>query len=230
MCENIYREIHTGSFVFVKKKTANDMRISDWSSDVCSSDLGSGHLYFRQKDDEAVIEACCWRQIVARLTVQPEDGLEIICTGRISAYAGRSQYQLIVDSIELAGEGALLKLLEERRRKLAAEGLFDEDRKRPLPFLPDVIGIVTSPTGAVIRDIMHRLRDRFPRHVLLWPVAVQGDTAAAQVAAAIRGFGALPAGGTVPRPGVLRIGRASCRENVCQYVWHSWWPVSLKKK
>src|SRR3546814_3013324 len=147
MCENIYREIHTGSFVFVKKKTANDMRISDWSSDVCSSDLGSGHLYFRQKDDEAVIEACCWRQSAARLTVRPEDGLEIICTGRISAYAGRSQYQLIVDSIELAGEGTLLKLLAERRRQIAAEGLLHEDRKRPPHFLPAVIGNVTSSGG-----------------------------------------------------------------------------------
>ena len=168
---------------------------------------GSGHLYFRLKDDEAVIEACCWRQSAARLAIRPEDGLEVICTGRVSAYVGRSQYQLIVESIELAGEGALLKLLEERRKALAAEGLFDESRKRPLPFLPDVIGIVTSPTGAVIRDIMHRLRDRFPRHVLLWPVAVQGETAAAQVAAAIRGFGAIPADGRVPRPDVLIVAR-----------------------
>ncbi|MFN4090140.1 MAG: exodeoxyribonuclease VII large subunit [Alphaproteobacteria bacterium] len=168
---------------------------------------GSGHLYFRLKDEEAVIEACCWRQSAARLSVRPEDGLEVVCTGRVSAYVGRSQYQLIVESIELAGEGALLKLLEERRRALAAEGLFAEERKRPLPFLPEVIGIVTSPTGAVIRDIMHRLRDRFPRHVLLWPVAVQGETAAAQVAAAIRGFGAIPACGPVPRPDVLIVAR-----------------------
>jgi len=167
----------------------------------------SGHCYFRLKDDEAVLDAVCWRASAARLAVAPQDGLEVIATGRVSSYPGRSSYQIIVESIEPAGEGALLKLLEDRRRKLAAEGLFDEDRKRKLPFLPDVIGVVTSPTGAVIRDILHRLRDRFPRRVLLWPVAVQGETAAAQVAAAIAGFNALPEGGPVPRPDVLIVAR-----------------------
>ncbi len=168
---------------------------------------GSGHLYFRLKDDEAVLDACCWRSSAARLTIAPEDGLEVVCVGRISAYSGRSSYQLIVDSIELAGEGALLKLLEDRRKRLAAEGLFDEARKRALPFLPDVIGVVTSPTGAVIRDILHRLRDRFPRRVLLWPVLVQGEDAAAQITAAIEGFNRLPERGAVPRPDVLIVAR-----------------------
>src|SRR5690606_32853083 len=168
---------------------------------------GSGHLYFRLKDDEAVLDACCWRSSAARLTIAPEDGLEVVCVGRISAYSGRSSYQLIVDSIELAGEGALLKLLEDRRKRLAAEGLFDEARKRALPFLPDVIGVVTSPTGAVIRDILHRLRDRFPRRVLVWPVLVQGEEAAAQITAAIEGFNRLPERGAVPRPDVLIVAR-----------------------
>ncbi len=167
----------------------------------------SGHLYFSLRDEEAVLDACCWRNSATRLTVRPQDGLEVICTGRISTYAGRSKYQLIVERMELAGEGALLKLLEERRRRLAAEGLFDESRKKRLPFLPEVIGVVTSPTGAVIRDILHRLRDRFPRRVLLWPVAVQGDGAAEQVAAAVAGFNALPAGGPVPRPDLLIVAR-----------------------
>ena len=156
---------------------------------------GSGHCYFALKDDDAVLDAVCWRTTAIRLSVQPEDGMEVIATGRLTTYPGRSKYQLIVDSIELAGEGALLKLLEDRRQKLAAEGLFAAERKRKLPFLPEVIGVVTSPTGAVIRDILHRLADRFPRRVLVWPVAVQGENAAAQIAAAIAGFnGSCPAG------------------------------------
>lgn len=167
----------------------------------------SGHCYLRLKDETAVIEAVCWRGTVSKLAVQPAEGLEVIVTGRITTYPGRSQYQLIIESMELAGEGALLKMLEERKRRLAAEGLFDQGRKRPIPFLPDVIGVVTSPTGAVIRDILHRLNDRFPRRVLLWPVAVQGDGAAAQVAAAIDGFNRLPAGGAVPRPDLLIVAR-----------------------
>lgn len=167
----------------------------------------SGHLYFCLKDAEAVLDACCWRQQAARLPVVPEDGLEVLCTGRLTTYPGRSKYQMIVERIELAGQGALLKLLEDRKRKLAADGLFEAARKRPIPFLPTVIGVVTSPTGAVIRDILHRLNDRFPRHVLLWPVAVQGETAAAQVAAAIDGFNALAPGGRVPRPDLLIVAR-----------------------
>ncbi len=167
----------------------------------------SGHLYFSLKDADAVLDACCWRQQAARLDLRPEDGMEVVCVGRLSTYPGRSKYQMIVERIELAGQGALLKLLEDRKRRLAAEGLFEPARKQPIPFLPRVVGVVTSPTGAVIRDILHRLNDRFPRHVLLWPVAVQGDAAAAQVAAAIDGFNALPEGGTVPRPDVLIVAR-----------------------
>jgi exodeoxyribonuclease VII large subunit len=168
---------------------------------------GSGHWYFALKDSEAVLDAVCWRLTAIRLAVKPEDGMEVVCTGRLSTFPGRSKYQLIVDAIELAGVGALLKLLEDRRRRLAAEGLFAAERKKPLPFLPDVIGVVTSPSGAVIRDILHRLADRFPRHVLLWPVAVQGEGAAAQVAAAIAGFNRLPQGGAVPRPDLIIVAR-----------------------
>ncbi|HZE46189.1 MAG TPA: exodeoxyribonuclease VII large subunit, partial [Xanthobacteraceae bacterium] len=135
----------------------------------------SGHCYFALKDAEAVLDAVCWRQTAIRLPIRPEDGMEVVCTGRLTTYPGRSKYQLVVDSIALAGIGALLRVLEERRQRLAAEGLFAAERKKKLPFLPEVIGIVTSPTGAVIRDILHRLADRFPRRVLLWPVAVQGE-------------------------------------------------------
>ncbi|MGF1608942.1 MAG: exodeoxyribonuclease VII large subunit [Kiloniellales bacterium] len=167
----------------------------------------SGHLYLALKDQDAVLDAVCWRGVAGRLGLKPEDGMEVIATGRITSYPARSRYQLVIEQLELAGEGALLKLLEERRRKLAAEGLFDAARKRPLPYLPRVIGVVTSPTGAVIRDILHRLADRFPRHVLVWPVLVQGEGAAEQVAAAIGGFNALAPGGKVPRPDVLIVAR-----------------------
>jgi exodeoxyribonuclease VII large subunit len=166
----------------------------------------SGHLYMSLKDETAVLDAVCWRGTAASLTVAPEDGLEVVATGRLTTYPGRSKYQIVIDSLDLAGEGALLKLLEDRRRKLAAEGLFDAERKRPLPYLPEVIGVVTSPTGAVIRDILHRLRDRFPRRVLLWPVLVQGEGAANQIAAAITGFNELPQGG-LPRPDLLIVAR-----------------------
>src|SRR5215470_189582 len=167
----------------------------------------SGHLYFALKDEEAKLDAVCWRLSAGRLAVTPEDGLEVIAVGRVSSYPGRSSYQLVVESLELAGEGALLKLLEERRKKLAAEGLFDAARKRQIPFLPEVIGVITSPTGAVIRDILHRLEDRFPRRVLLWPVLVQGEGAKEQIAAAIRGFNAILPGGPVPRPHLLIVAR-----------------------
>ena len=168
---------------------------------------GSGHLYMALKDDSAVLDAVCWRGTAGRLAVEPEDGLEVIATGKLTTYAGRSKYQIVIEALEAAGEGALLKLLEERRRALAAEGLFDESRKKPLPFLPDVIGVVTSPTGAVIRDILHRLEDRFPRHVLLWPVRVQGDSAADEVADAIEGFNTIPSDGAIPRPDLLIVAR-----------------------
>ena len=167
----------------------------------------SGHLYLCLKDADAVIDGVIWRGSAARLGLKPEDGMEVICTGRVTTYPGRSKYQLVIERMELAGEGALLKMIEERRKRLAAEGLFDEERKKPLPFLPEVIGVVTSPTGAVIRDILHRLNDRFPRRVIVWPVAVQGDGAAEQVAAAIRGFNALSPDGAVPRPDLLIVAR-----------------------
>lgn len=168
---------------------------------------GSGHLYMALKDDSAVLDAVCWRGTARRLAVDPEDGLEVIATGKLTTYAGRSKYQIVIEALEAAGEGALLKLLEERRRQLAAEGLFDESLKKPLPFLPNVIGVVTSPTGAVIRDILHRLEDRFPRHVLLWPVRVQGDSAAAEIAAAIEGFNAVRGDSGIPRPDLLIVAR-----------------------
>jgi len=167
----------------------------------------SGHLYLSLKDESAVLDAVCWRGQVSKLGIKLEMGMDVVCTGKLTTYAGQSRYQLMIESATLAGEGALLKMLEERRKKLAAEGLFDESRKRPLPFLPNVIGVVTSPTGAVIRDIMHRLADRFPRPVYLWPVPVQGEGAAEKIAAAINGFNALAVDGAVPRPDVLIIAR-----------------------
>ena len=167
----------------------------------------SGHVYFDIKDDKAVIASIAWKGTAARFRFKPEEGLEVIIEGRLSTYPGRSQYQLIVESMEPAGAGALMALLEERKRQFAAEGLFDPARKKAIPFLPRTIGVVTSPTGAVIRDILHRLQDRFPRHVLLWPVLVQGEQAAEQIAAAIRGFNALEPGGRVPRPDVLIVAR-----------------------
>jgi len=167
----------------------------------------SGHVYFDLKDEKAVLNAVIWRPTVPRLRTRPQAGLEVVCTGRISTYAGSSRYQIIVEDVELAGLGALMAMLEERKKKLAAEGLFAEERKKKLPFLPDVIGVVTSPTGAVIRDIMHRLDERFPRRVILWPVAVQGERAAGEVAAAIAGFNAMQTGGRIPRPDVLIVAR-----------------------
>ncbi len=166
----------------------------------------SGHIYFDLKDEKACLNAVIWRMTARALRTRPQAGLEVVCTGRISTYAGSSRYQIIVEQVELAGAGALMAMLEERKKKLAAEGLFAAERKRALPFLPDVIGVVTSPTGAVIRDIMHRLNERFPRRVLLWPVAVQGERAAAEIAAAIRGFNAMD-GARLPRPDVLIVAR-----------------------
>jgi exodeoxyribonuclease VII large subunit len=167
----------------------------------------SGHAYFALKDEGAKIDAVIWKGNFGRLRFKPEEGLEVIATGRLTTYPGRSSYQIIIERLEPAGVGALMALLEERKKKLAAEGLFDAARKQLLPYLPDVIGIVTSPTGAVIRDILHRLGDRFPRRVLVWPVRVQGDGSAEEVAAAIRGFNALPEGGRIPRPDLLIVAR-----------------------
>jgi exodeoxyribonuclease VII large subunit len=167
----------------------------------------SGHCYLRLKDETAVLDAVIWKGTLARLGLRPEEGMDVVCVGRLTTYPGKSTYQLVVERVELAGVGALLKMIEDRRKRLAAEGLFDASRKRPLPFLPSVIGIVTSPTGAVIRDILHRLAERFPRHVLVWPVAVQGEGAPAQVAAAIEGFNRMAPGGAPPRPDLLIVAR-----------------------
>jgi exodeoxyribonuclease VII large subunit len=167
----------------------------------------SGHVYFALKDADAVLNAVAWRGAAGRLGLAPEDGMDVIATGRVTTYPGRSQYQLVVERLELAGQGALLKLLEERKKKLAAEGLFLPERKKKIPYLPEVIGVVTSPTGAVIRDILHRLEERFPRRVLLWPVRVQGEGAAEEIAEAISGFNRLPEGGRIPRPDVLIVAR-----------------------
>ncbi len=167
----------------------------------------SGHLYFSLKDSDAVLDAVCWRGVAGRLGIAPEDGLEVVATGKLSTYPGRSRYQIVVERLELSGAGALLALLEARKKALAEEGLFDEARKRALPYLPETVGVVTSPTGAVIRDILHRIEDRFPRRVLVWPVKVQGTGAAEEVAAAIAGFSRLDAGGPILRPDVLIVAR-----------------------
>jgi exodeoxyribonuclease VII large subunit len=167
----------------------------------------SGHVYFALKDESAKIDGVIWKGVFGRMRIKPEDGMEVVVTGKLTTYPNRSSYQIIVETLEPAGLGALMALLEERKRKLAAEGLFDEARKQLLPFLPVVIGVVTSPTGAVIRDILHRLADRFPRRVIVWPVKVQGDGSAEQVAAAIRGFNALPANGRIPKPDLLIVAR-----------------------
>jgi exodeoxyribonuclease VII large subunit len=175
--------------------------ISGWKK------AGSGHCYLCLKDDKAVIDGVIWKATAAALAFRPEDGIEVVATGRLTTYPGRSRYQIVVERLELAGQGALMALLDKRRRALAAEGLFDAVRKKRLPFAPRVIGVVTSPTGAVIRDILHRLEDRCPCHVLVWPVQVQGDTAPPQIAAAVRGFNALAPGGPVPRPDLLIVAR-----------------------
>jgi exodeoxyribonuclease VII large subunit len=168
---------------------------------------GSGHCYLDLKDDRSVICAVIWKNGGVRLAFKPEPGLEVVITGRITTFSAQSRYQIVIDSMEPAGAGALMALLEQRRRKLHAEGLFDVARKKPLPFLPRVIGVVTSPTGAVLRDILHRLADRFPRHVVVWPVRVQGERSAEEISAAIRGFNALRRDGIVPRPDLIIVAR-----------------------
>src|SRR6195256_3395071 len=167
----------------------------------------SGHSYFALKDEGAKIDAVIWKGTYGRIRFKPEEGLEVIATGRLTTYPGRSSYQIVIESLEPAGIGALMALLEERKKKLAAEGLFDEARKQLIPYLPNVIGVITSPTGAVIRDLLHRLSDRCPRHVLVWPVRVQGDGSAEEVAAAIRGFNAFEEGGRMPRPDLIIVAR-----------------------
>src|SRR3984957_248495 len=167
----------------------------------------SGHVYFSLKDQGARIDAVIWKGVFGRMRVRPEEGLEVIAAGKSTTFPGKSSYQIVIESLEPAGVGALMALLEARRVKLAAEGLFEASRKQLLPFLPRVIGVVTSPTGAVIRDILHRLSDRFPTHVLVWPVRVQGETSAREVADAIAGFNALDPDGRIPRPDVVIVAR-----------------------
>ncbi|RIK83946.1 MAG: exodeoxyribonuclease VII large subunit [Hyphomicrobiales bacterium] len=167
----------------------------------------SGHAYFALKDERARLEAVIWKGTFSRLKFRPEEGMEVVASGKLTTYPGSSKYQIVIDNLEPAGAGALMALLEERRRRLAAEGLFDAARKQLLPFMPRVIGVVTSPTGAVIRDIVHRISDRFPLHVLVWPVRVQGETAGAEVAAAVEGFNGLDPLGPIPRPDVLIVAR-----------------------
>ena len=167
----------------------------------------SGHVYVDLKDDRAVLGSVIWKGTVTKLRIEPEEGLEVVATGRLTTYPGQSKYQLVIEQLEVAGLGALMAMLEKRKKQLTAEGLFAAERKKPLPYLPEVIGVVTSPSGAVIRDILHRLADRFPRHVLVWPVAVQGDSAKDQIAAAIDGFNKLAPDGAVPRPDVLIVAR-----------------------
>ncbi|WP_343518539.1 exodeoxyribonuclease VII large subunit [Sphingomonas sp.] len=167
----------------------------------------SGHAYLCLKDADAVIDAVMWRGPAALVPFSPQDGIEVVATGKLTTYPGRSKYQIVIERMELAGEGALMALFEKLKAQLAGEGLFDPARKKPLPFAPQTIGVVTSPTGAVIRDILHRLEDRFPTHVLVWPVKVQGQGAAEEVAAAVRGFDAMPADGPVRRPDLVIVAR-----------------------
>ena len=167
----------------------------------------SGHIYLDLKDDRSVISGVIWKGVAARLTTQPEEGLEVIATGKLTTFGGQSKYQIVIEDIRPAGVGALMAMLEKRKKALEAEGLFDATRKRALPYLPEVIGVITSPSGAVIRDILHRLRDRFPRKVLIWPVAVQGEKCASEVTRAIEGFNRLAPGGPLPRPDLLIVAR-----------------------
>ncbi|OWO97001.1 exodeoxyribonuclease VII large subunit [Rhizobium esperanzae] len=167
----------------------------------------SGHAYFALKDDRARIDAVIWKTTFSRLKFRPEEGMEVIATGKVTTFPGSSKYQIVIETLEPAGAGALMALIEERKRRLGAEGLFDAARKKRLPFMPHVIGVVTSPTGAVIRDILHRISDRFPVHVLVWPVKVQGEGSGEEVANAIRGFNALEPAGAIRRPDVLIVAR-----------------------
>jgi exodeoxyribonuclease VII large subunit len=167
----------------------------------------SGHLYFGLKDDNARLDGVMWKGVAGRLAFAPEDGLEVIATGKLTTYPGRSAYQIVAETMELAGEGALMLLFEKLKARLAAEGLFDPSEKRAIPRMPRTIGVVTSPTGAVIRDILHRLNDRFPVNVIIWPVLVQGDNAAAQIANAVNGFSAIPEGGPIARPDLVIVAR-----------------------
>ena len=168
---------------------------------------GSGHVYFTLKDTDGTIAAIIWKYTLPRLSIKPEEGIEVICTGKVTTFSGQSKYQIIVESMEVAGEGALLKMLEERRKKLLKEGLFDQELKKPIPYLPKIIGVITSPSGAVIKDILHRLSDRFPSHVYLWPVAVQGEGSAHQISNAIDKFNQLTDETSIKKPDLLIVAR-----------------------
>lgn len=208
MVSNLH-EYSVSEIAFALKKTIEDayglVRVRGEISGFKRA--ASGHLYLALKDEKAVLDGVCWRGTASGLGFRPEDGLEVIATGRLTTYPGRSRYQLVIEHMEPAGVGALMALFEERKQRLAAEGLFEPTRKRPLPYLPRRIGLVTSPTGAVLRDILHRLAERFPLEVLLWPVAVQGEGAAEQIAAAISGFERLAGEGTIPAPDLLIVAR-----------------------
>ncbi|EJF78743.1 exodeoxyribonuclease 7 large subunit [Candidatus Bartonella washoeensis Sb944nv] len=167
----------------------------------------SGHAYFALKDDRARLEAVIWRGVMEKLKFPPEEGMEVIAVGKLTTYLGSSKYQIVIEALEPTGVGALMTLLENRKKKLADEGLFDEAKKKPLPYMPQIIGVITSPTGAVIRDIIHRISDRFPLHILVWPVRVQGETSGREVAAALEGFNALPLGGLIPKPDLIIVAR-----------------------
>lgn len=193
----------------------------------------SGHWYLSLKDENAVLSAVIWKGVALHLPFKPEDGLEVIATGKITTFAGKSSYQLVIEQMEIAGAGALLKLLEERKQKFAQEGLFDAAHKKPIPFLPRTIGVITSASGAVIRDIIHRVRDRFPSHILLWPTPVQGEGAADKIASAVEGFNSFPRDG-LPRPDVLIVARGGGsledlwpfnEESVIRAVYNSEIPV-----
>ncbi len=168
---------------------------------------GSGHVYFTLKDSDGTIAAIIWKYTIPRLSIRPEEGMEVICTGKITTFAGQSKYQIIVDNMEVAGEGALLKMLEDRRKKLLAEGLFKQEHKKPIPYIPKRIGVITSPSGAVIKDILHRLSDRFPSHVYLWPVAVQGEGSAQQISNAIEKFNQFTDQTNIKKPDLLIVAR-----------------------
>ncbi len=194
----------------------------------------AGHVYLDLKERNEVLSAVIWRSAAGRLTQFPEEGMEVVATGKLTAFSGQSRYQLSIETVEPAGIGALMAMLEQRKRKLQKEGLFDQEHKQALPFLPEVIGVVTSPTGSVIRDILHRLRDRFPRHVILWPVSVQGENCPDDVVSAIRGFNALAPDGQIPRPDILIIARGGGSvedlwgfndENVARAVFSSEIPI-----
>jgi exodeoxyribonuclease VII large subunit len=215
--------MHESSNLFVKPENTQELTVSQLSAQLkhtLETSYGnvlvrgeisglklhtSGHAYFALKDESAVLDGICWRGVHSKLAILPADGMDVICKGKITTYPGRSKYQIIVESMELAGQGALLQILEERKRKLAGEGLFSADRKKSLPYLPRCIGVITSETGAVIRDILHRIRDRFPTRVLVWPVLVQGQGAAEQVAAAIAGFNQIQ--DVANRPDLLIVAR-----------------------